>query len=240
MEKKQKQTAGRRTKDREFMKIDILTLFPEMFSALGESILGRAQKAGKIEINVVNIRDFTEDKHLKCDDYPFGGGAGMVMMPQPIGSAIDALDKDRKAHRIYLSPKGETLRQQKVFSLLAYEHLILLCGHYEGVDQRVIDLFIDEEISIGDYVLTGGELPAMVLVDCVSRYVDGVISTSSLVDESFSDGLLEYPQYTRPQEYRGLIVPPVLVSGDHAKVDEWRRKEALKLTKKMRPDLLKK
>ncbi len=211
-----------------------------MFSALGESILGRAQKAGKIEINVVNIRDFTEDKHLKCDDYPFGGGAGMVMMPQPIGSAIDALDKDRKAHRIYLSPKGETLRQQKVFSLLAYEHLILLCGHYEGVDQRVIDLFIDEEISIGDYVLTGGELPAMVLVDCVSRYVDGVISTSSLVDESFSDGLLEYPQYTRPQEYRGLIVPPVLVSGDHAKVDEWRRKEALKLTKKMRPDLLKK
>lgn len=227
-------------KDREFMKIDILTLFPEMFSALGESILGRAQKAGKIEINVVNIRDFTEDKHLKCDDYPFGGGAGMVMMPQPIGSAIDALDKDRKAHRIYLSPKGETLRQQKVFSLLAYEHLILLCGHYEGVDQRVIDLFIDEEISIGDYILTGGELPAMVLVDCVSRYVDGVISTSSLVDESFSDGLLEYPQYTRPQEYRGLTVPPVLVSGDHAKVDEWRRKEALKLTKKMRPDLLKK
>lgn len=222
------------------MKIDILTLFPEMFSALGESILGRAQKAGKIEINVVNIRDFTEDKHLKCDDYPFGGGAGMVMMPQPIGSAIDALDKDRKAHRIYLSPKGETLRQQKVFSLLAYEHLILLCGHYEGVDQRVIDLFIDEEISIGDYVLTGGELPAMVLVDCVSRYVDGVISTSSLVDESFSDGLLEYPQYTRPQEYRGLTVPPVLVSGDHAKVDEWRRKEALKLTQKMRPDLLKK
>ena len=227
-------------KDREFMKIDILTLFPEMFSALGESILGRAQKAGKIEINVVNIRDFTEDKHLKCDDYPFGGGAGMVMMPQPIGSAIDALDKDRKAHRIYLSPKGETLRQQKVFSLLAYEHLILLCGHYEGVDQRVIDLFIDEEISIGDYVLTGGELPAMVLVDCVSRYVDGVISTSSLVDESFSDGLLEYPQYTRPQEYRGLTVPPVLVSGDHAKVDEWRREEARKLTKKMRPDLLKK
>ena len=222
------------------MKIDILTLFPEMFAPMTASILGRAQKEKKLEINVVNIRDYTEDKHLKCDDYPFGGGAGMVMMPQPIGSAIDALDKDRKAHRIYLSPKGETLRQQKVFSLLAYEHLILLCGHYEGVDQRVIDLFIDEEISIGDYVLTGGELPAMVLVDCVSRYVDGVISTSSLVDESFSDGLLEYPQYTRPQEYRGLIVPPVLVSGDHAKVDEWRRKEALKLTKKMRPDLLKK
>lgn len=222
------------------MKIDILTLFPDMFAALEESILGRARRAGKIEINVVNIRDYTEDKHLKCDDYPFGGGAGMVMMPQPVGSAIDALDKGHKARRIYLSPKGETLRQQKVFSLLAYEHLILLCGHYEGIDQRIIDLFIDEEISIGDYVLTGGELPAMVLVDCVSRYVDGVISTSSLVDESFSDGLLEYPQYTRPQEYRGLTIPEVLLSGDHAKVDKWRREQALKLTEKMRPDLLKK
>lgn len=222
------------------MKIDVLTLFPEMFSALNESILGRAQRAGKIEINVVNIRDYTEDKHQKCDDYPFGGGAGMVMMPQPIGSAIDALDPERKAHRIYLSPKGQTLRQQKVFELLEYERLILLCGHYEGVDQRVIDLFIDEEISIGDYVLTGGELPAMVLVDCVSRYVDGVINTSSLVDESFSDNLLEYPQYTRPQEYRGLTVPEVLCSGDHGKVDAWRRERALEITEKFRPDLLKK
>lgn len=222
------------------MRIDILTLFPDMFSALKESILGRAQRAGKIEINVVDIRKFTEDKHLKCDDYPFGGGAGMVMMPQPIGSAIEALDKEHRAHRIYLSPKGETLRQQKVFSLLSHDWLILLCGHYEGVDQRAIDLFIDEEISIGDYVLTGGELPAMVLVDCVSRYVDGVINTSSLVDESFSDNLLEYPQYTRPQEYRGLSVPEVLLSGDHAKVDRWRREQALELTKKYRPDLLKK
>ena len=222
------------------MRIDILTLFPDMFSALKESILGRAQRAGKIEINVVDIREFTEDKHLKCDDYPFGGGAGMVMMPQAIGSAIEALDKEHRAHRIYLSPKGETLRQQKVFSLLSHDWLILLCGHYEGVDQRAIDLFIDEEISIGDYVLTGGELPAMVLVDCVSRYVDGVINTSSLVDESFSDNLLEYPQYTRPQEYRGLSVPEVLLSGDHAKVDRWRREQALELTKKYRPDLLKK
>lgn len=222
------------------MKIDILTLFPEMFSALEESILGRARKAGKIEINVVNLRDYTEDKHLKCDDYPFGGGAGMVMMPQPIGSAVDALDAEHKAHRIYLSPKGETLRQEKVFSLLSHEHLILLCGHYEGVDQRAIDLFIDEEISIGDYVITGGELPAMVLADCISRYVEGVISTSSLVDESFSENLLEYPQYTRPQEYRGLAVPEVLRSGDHAKVDQWRREQALALTKKLRPDLLKK
>ena len=221
------------------MRIDILTLFLEMFSALNESILGRAQKQGKVEINVVNIRDYTEDKHLKCDDYPFGGGAGMVMMPQPIGSAIEAVDPRHEARRIYLSPKGETLVQQKVFSLLSYERLVLLCGHYEGVDQRVIDLFIDEEISIGDYVLTGGELPAMVLCDCVCRYVDGVISTSSLVDESFSDNLLEYPQYTRPKEYKGLCVPEVLSSGDHAKVDEWRRREAMKLTKEKRPDLLK-
>lgn len=221
------------------MRIDILTLFPEMFSALNESILGRAQKNGKIEINVVNIRDYTEDKHLKCDDYPFGGGAGMVMMPQPIGSAIEAIDPNHEAHRIYLSPKGETLKQQKVFLLISYDRLVLLCGHYEGVDQRVIDLFIDEEISIGDYVLTGGELPAMVLTDCLCRYVDGVISTSSLVDESFSENMLEYPQYTRPKEYKGICVPDVLLTGDHAKVDEWRRQAALRLTKEKRPDLLK-
>ena len=220
------------------MRIDILTLFPEMFAPLKESILGRAQKDGKLQFNVVNLRDYTEDKHLKCDDYPFGGGAGMVMMPQPIGSAIDALDPEHKARRIYMSPKGETFKQQKVFELLEYEHLILLCGHYEGVDQRVLDLFIDEEISIGDYVLTGGELPAMVVADCVSRYVVGVISPSSLVDESFSENLLEYPQYTRPQEYRGIPVPEVLRSGDHAKIDKWRRERAIELTKERRPDLL--
>ncbi|MBO5737166.1 MAG: tRNA (guanosine(37)-N1)-methyltransferase TrmD [Clostridia bacterium] len=220
------------------MRIDILTLFPEMFSAMTESIIGRAQKTGKIQINIVNIRDYTEDKHLKCDDYPFGGGAGMVMMPQPIGSAIEALDPEHKARRIYMSPKGQVFKQQKVFELLEYEHLILLCGHYEGVDQRVIDLFIDEEISIGDYVLTGGELPAMVVTDCVCRYVDGVISHSSLVDESFSENLLEYPQYTRPQVYKGLAVPEVLRSGDHAKVDAWRREQAIAITKKYRPDLL--
>ncbi|MBE7093864.1 MAG: tRNA (guanosine(37)-N1)-methyltransferase TrmD [Clostridiales bacterium] len=222
------------------MRIDILTLFPEMFSAMQESILGRAQKAGKIEINVVNIRDYTEDKHLKCDDYPFGGGAGMVMMPQPIGSAIEAVDPNHEARRIYMSPKGSTFCQQKVFELVEYPRLLLLCGHYEGVDQRVIDLFIDEEISIGDYVLTGGELPAMVVADAVSRYVDGVISTSSLIDESFSQNLLEYPQYTRPQEYKGLSVPDVLRSGDHAKVDAWRREQALRITQEKRPDLLKK
>ena len=221
------------------MKIDILTLFPEMFTPLQGSILGRAQKEGKIQINVVNLRDYTEDKHLKCDDYPFGGGAGMVMMPQPIGSAIETLDPEHKARRIYMSPKGEPFRQQKVFELLNYEHLILLCGHYEGVDQRVIDLFIDEEISIGDYVLTGGELPAMVVTDCLSRYVDGVISASSLVDESFSENMLEYPQYTRPQEYKGIPVPEVLRSGDHGKIDKWRREQAIRITKERRPDLLK-
>ena len=222
------------------MKIDILTLFPEMFSALKESILGRAQKQGKIQINIINIRDYTQDKHLKCDDYPFGGGAGMVMMAQPIGSAIEAVDPQHTARRIYLSPKGETLKQQKVFSLLSCNHLVLLCGHYEGVDQRAIDMYIDEEISIGDYVLTGGELPAMVLTDCICRYVDGVISTSSLIDESFSENLLEYPQYTRPKEYKGVSVPEVLLTGDHAKVDEWRRKQALRITKEKRPDLLRK
>ena len=210
-----------------------------MFSPLKESIIKRAVEDGKIEINIVNIRDYTEDKHLKCDDYPFGGGAGMVMMAPPIGNAIEAIDPDHKARRIYMSPKGQVFKQQKVFELLEYEHLILLCGHYEGVDQRALDLFIDEEISIGDYVLTGGELPAMVVADCVSRYVDGVISNSSLVDESFSENLLEYPQYTRPQEYKGLAVPEILRSGDHAKIDAWRREKSLEITKKNRPDLLK-
>ena len=216
----------------------MLTLFPEMFAPLKESILGRAQAEGKFEIEIVNIRDFAENKHLKCDDYPFGGGAGMVMMPQPIGSAIDKVDPEHEARRIYLSPKGETFKQSKVFELLSYEHLVLLCGHYEGIDQRIIDLYIDEEISIGDYVLTGGELPAMVVCDCVARYVDGVISDGSLVDESFANGGLEYPQYTRPAEYKGIKVPEVLLSGDHKKIDDWRREEGLKLTKKRRPDLL--
>lgn len=209
-----------------------------MFAPLKESIVGRAVNSGKLNIDVINIRDFAENKHLKCDDYPFGGGAGMVMLPQPIASAIEAVDPDHEARRIYLSPKGETFKQEKVFSLLNYEHLILLCGHYEGIDQRVIDLYIDEEISIGDYVLTGGELPAMVVCDCVARYVDGVISDGSLVDESFSGGGLEYPQYTRPAEFKGLKVPEVLLSGDHKKIDEWRKAESAKLTASRRPDLM--
>lgn len=220
------------------MRITILTLFPEMFSALNESIIGRAVKGNKLQIDVVNIRDYTQDKHLKCDDYPFGGGAGMVMMAQPVGSAIEAVDPEHKAQRIYLSPKGKTFRQDMVYSLVACEHIVLLCGHYEGVDQRAIDLFIDEELSIGDYVLTGGELPAMVVADCVARYVDGVLSPESLVQESFSDNLLEYPQYTRPVEYGGMTVPEVLRSGNHAEIDKWRREKALEITKKRRPDLL--
>ena len=219
------------------MKITVLTLFPEMFTPLFSSITGRAVGAGKLEIDIVNIRDFADNKHFKCDDYPFGGGAGMVMMPQPIGSAITAIDPEHRARRIYLSPKGATFTQDKAFGLLGYEHLILLCGHYEGVDQRVIDLFIDEEISIGDYVLTGGELPAMVVCDCLARYVDGVISSQSLVDETFGENGLEYPQYTRPAVYGGLAVPEVLLSGNHAQIDKWRKEQSEALTRRLRPDL---
>ena len=219
------------------MKITVLTLFPEMFAPLGESILGRAQKKGLLDISIVNIRDYAENKHKKCDDYPFGGGAGMVMTPQPVGAAMEAADPRHEARRIYLSPKGRTFRQDMVFELLGYDHIVLLCGHYEGIDQRAIDMYTDEEISIGDYVLTGGELPAMVVCDCVARYVMGVISEGSLVDESFSSGGLEYPQYTRPAVYKGVPVPEVLLSGDHARIDEWRRRQSEELTKKCRPDL---
>ncbi len=221
------------------MKFTVLTLFPEMFAPLEASILKRAQQDGKIEIEIVDLRAYTEDKHQKCDDYPFGGGAGMVMMAQPIVSAIEGVDPGHGARRIYLSPKGRTLSQERAIALSEEEHLVLLCGHYEGVDQRAIDLAIDEEISIGDYVLTGGELPAMVLIDCVSRYAEGVLAPASLVDESFSDGLLEYPQYTRPVVFRGLSVPEVLRSGNHAEIDKWRREQAAALTARLRPDLLK-
>ena len=210
-----------------------------MFTPLQESIIGRAQSNGKLDIEIVNIRNFAENKHSKCDDYPFGGGAGMVMMPQPIGSAISAVDPQHMARRIYLSPKGQTFKQDKVYELLNYEHIVLLCGHYEGVDQRVIDLYIDEEISIGDFILTGGELPAMVVCDCLARYVDGVISNHSLVDETFGENGLEYPQYTRPAIYEGIAVPEVLLSGNHARIDEWRREKSRELTAALRPDLLK-
>lgn len=220
------------------MKIDILTLFPEMFSALESSIIGRAKKEKKLEINVHDIRKYTLDKHNKCDDMPFGGGAGMVMMAQPIADAIESIDKDHKAHRVFLSPRGRVFNQKIVLEYAKKKDLLLLCGHYEGVDQRVIDLYIDEELSIGDYVLTGGEIPAMVVADAVSRYVDGVISKESLLQESFSSNLLEYPQYTRPQDFRGQKVPKVLVSGNHGEVDKWRREKSMEITKKNRPDLL--
>ncbi|MBQ7349055.1 MAG: tRNA (guanosine(37)-N1)-methyltransferase TrmD [Clostridia bacterium] len=220
------------------MKIDILTLFPEMFTPLKTSIIGRAVESGKLEINVVDIRDYTLDKHKKCDDAPFGGGAGMVMMPQPIASAIEAVDPEHQAKRIFLSPRGRVFNQKAVLEYSKNERLLLLCGHYEGVDQRVLDLFIDEELSIGDFVLTGGEIPAMAVVDAVARYVDGVINEQSLNQESFSNGLLEYPQYTRPQEFMGLKVPEVLTSGNHQKVDEWRAQKSLEITEKNRPDLL--
>lgn len=222
------------------MIIDILTLFPDMFTPLKESVIGRAVKAEKVEIRVTDIRDYTLDKHKKCDDYTFGGGAGMVLMPQPVASAIEAIDPEHKARRIYMSPKGKTFTQKMVPELLACERLLLLCGHYEGVDQRIIDLYIDEEISIGDYVLTGGELPAMVVSDAVCRYIDGVLSNDSLTDETFTGDTLEYPQYTRPREFMGLTVPEVLLSGNHAEIDKWRKKESMALTKKMRPDLIKK
>ena len=222
------------------MKVDILTLFPEMFVPLTESVIGRATKNGKVEINVHDIRAYTQDKHKKCDDYPFGGGAGMLMMVQPVASAIEALDPEHKACRIYMSPKGKRFEQKHIKGLIAKEKVILLCGHYEGVDQRVLDKYIDEEISIGDYVLTGGELPAMVVADAVCRYVDGVLAADSLTDESFTGDLLEYPQYTRPADFNGDKVPDVLLSGNHAAVDKWRKEAAIELTKQKRPDLYRK
>ena len=221
------------------MRIDILTLFPEMFAPLKESVIGRALDSGKAEIVITDIRDYTLDKHKKCDDTPFGGGAGMVMTAQPIASAIEAVDPEHKARRIYLSPKGRKFCQAVVKEYAALDRILLLCGHYEGVDQRVIDLFIDEELSIGDYVLTGGEIPAMAVTDAVMRYVDGVINGESLMQESFADGMLEYPHYTKPREFMGLTVPEVLISGDHGKIDEWRKTQSEKITAKNRPDLLK-
>lgn len=220
------------------MRIDILTLFPEMFDALKHSILQRAIDAKKLELNFVQIRDFSKDKHNKVDDTPFGGGAGMVMMCQPLFDAINSVKTD-DAVVIYMSPKGQTLKQDVVVGLSKFEHLIIVCGHYEGIDQRVIDYFNMTEISIGDYVLTGGELPAMVLVDSVARYVDGVLSKGSTDEESFSNGLLEYPQYTKPRNYMGLEVPEVLTNGNHQQIQKWQLNQSLQLTKQRRPDLYK-
>ena len=219
------------------MKFDVLTLFPEMFDALKQSIIKRATQKNLIDINVVNIRDFSEKKHNQVDDTPYGGGAGMLMMPDVVDRAYNSV-KSENAKVIYLTPQGKKLDQNVVNRLSNEKHLILLCGHYEGIDQRVIDKIVDEEISIGDYVLTGGELPAMVLIDSISRYVDGVLSEESLDSESFSNGLLEYPQYTRPEVFDNVKVPDVLISGHHENIKKWRRLESLRITYKNRPELL--
>ena len=219
------------------MQFDVLTLFPEMFEPLNESIIGRAKEKGLININLINIRDFSKNKHKKVDDTPYGGGAGMVMMPDVVYDTYKSLNsKDAKV--IYMSPQGQKLNQKKVVELSKEKHIILLCGHYEGIDQRVIDEIVDEEISIGDYVLTGGELPAMIVIDSVSRYIEGVLKEDSTKEESFSEGLLEYPQYTRPEVFNGKQVPEVLLSGHHENIDKWRREQSLINTKKKRPDLL--
>ena len=219
------------------MKFSVLTLFPEMFKSLKQSIIGRAEEKNLIEINIINMRDFSKDKHKKVDDTPYGGGAGMVIKPDIVYDCFKSI-KDDKAKVIYLSPQGKVLNQTKVESLSKEEHLVLLCGHYEGIDQRVIDEIVDEEISIGDYVLTGGEVPAMVVIDSVSRYIEGVLDEESIKEESFSNNLLEYPQYTRPEIFLNKQVPDVLLSGHHENIRKWRRKESLKNTYIKRPELL--
>ena len=221
------------------MKFDVLTLFPEMFEPMKQSIIGRAIEKELLEINFINIRDFSKDKYKKVDDTIYGGGAGMLIKPDVVWDAYQSV-KSEKSKVIYLSPQGKTLCQSKVEELAREKHLILLCGHYEGIDQRIIDKIVDEEISIGDYVLTGGEIPAMVLIDSVSRYIEGVINFESTSEESFSKGLLEYPQYTRPENFLGIQVPEILKSGHHENIEKWRRKEAIKTTYIKRPELLKK
>lgn len=221
------------------MQIDILTLFPEMFDGVfGSSMLGRAQANGLLTVRMHNIRDYADNKHRKTDDYPFGGGAGMVMMPQPIFDCMAAVQGTDKAHKILLTPRGSLLTTKRAQELSGLDRLILLCGHYEGVDERV-NTIIDEELSIGDYVLTGGELPAMVLVDCLARFIPGVLgSEESALDESHSEGLLEYPQYTRPAVFLGMEVPQILQNGHHANIRKWRQEQAILKTKQNRPVLL--
>ncbi len=218
------------------MKINILTLFPEMFAPLQESMLGRAREKGILDINLINIRDYTEDKHNRVDDTPFGGGAGMVMQVQPILSAYR--ENHLQGPCLYMSPRGKMLNGEMAESLSRQEEITILCGHYEGVDQRALDLLQVEEVTIGDYILTGGELPAMVLVDTVARFLDGVLAgEESVKEESVYSGLLEYPHYTKPREVEGLAVPEVLVSGNHEKINLWRYEKSLEITKERRPDL---
>ena len=223
------------------MKIDVLTIFPEMFAAVTkESIIGRANNSGILEINLVNIRDFSNDKHNKVDDSPFGGGAGMVMKAEPFFSALGSIEAKGK-RIIYLSPKGKILDQEKVTELSQLDEIILLCGHYEGIDERIIEYWGIEEISVGDYILTGGEIPAMILIDSVARMIPGVLgSNESHLEESIYSGLLEYPQYTKPREYSGLDVPEVLISGNHENIQLWKFEQSLLITKKRRPDLFNK
>ena len=222
------------------MRFDILTLFPDMMRAiLDESIIGRAQKSGILEINCINIRDFANNKHNSVDDYPYGGGFGMVMQAPPIYRAYESIANGEKPHTVYMSPQGKVLTQEKAIELSKLDRLVILCGHYEGVDERIIEEIVDEEISIGDYVLTGGELPAAVLIDSVARMIEGVLpQNESFEDESIYSGLLEYPQYTRPPEFMGRQVPEVLLSGHHLNIEKWKKKEALKRTYIKRPELL--
>lgn len=222
------------------MRFDVLTIFPEYFDVLKESIVGKAIAEGVFDVRITNIRDYTLDKHRKTDDTPYGGGAGMVMTPDPIFRAVQAVDPDHEAWRIYMSPRGVQLKQKKVVSLAKEQRILLLCGDYEGVDERVLKLCFDEEVSIGDYVLTGGELPALVLINAVARYIEGVLgSAESTSEESFSNGLLEYPQYTRPEVYKGMSVPQVLLGGNHSQIEKWRQHKSIETTIKNRPDLIK-
>lgn len=223
------------------MRFDVLTLFPDTVrSMLDDSIIGRAQAAGIVQINTVQIRDFSDDKHGRVDDYPYGGGAGMVMQPQPVYNAFKSINTDTKPHVIYMSPQGSVFNQTKAKQLASYDHIVILCGHYEGMDERIIEEIVDEEISMGDYVLTGGEIPAAALIDCVCRLVPGVLSgEESYENESHYNGLLEYPQYTRPPEFMGRKVPDVLLSGHHENINKWRLEQMKSRTEKKRPDMLK-
>ena len=226
------------------MRFDVLTLFPEMIEdTVSRSIIGRAREAGLIEVGAHNIRDYTLDRHRKTDDTPYGGGVGMIMTCQPIydcfRAVADALPAEGRRRVVYMSPKGRMLTHGVVRELSEYDSIIILCGHYEGVDQRVLDEIVDEEISIGDYVLTGGELPALVLIDAVSRLIDGVLASPECYEgESVASGILEYPQYTKPREFRGRAVPDVLLSGDHGAIDRWRLERAVEITRERRPELL--